>query len=173
MGRRLEDSAAGRLLIQILLVATLLAIVTVNIPASQLKQDLGRLTTPYLLATGLDQNWAVFSNPRVISAYVYGVVDFADGSSTTIGIPAPSSFWDAFVDYRWQKYEEIIRPDDGVPYWSNYARYLADQARGGDRQPVRVTLVRRWSESNPPGPGPDRGAWRENTFYVLTLGAGA
>lgn len=173
MGRRLEESVVGRLVIQVLLAATLLAMVAVNLPKSQLKYDLARVVAPYVEATGLDQNWAVFSNPRTISAYVYGVVDFADGSSTTIGIPAASGFWDAFVDYRWQKYEEVIRPDDGAVYWPDYARYLADQVRGGDHEPVRVSLVRRWSESNPPGPGPDRTGWQEHTFYVLTLGAGA
>jgi hypothetical protein len=169
---RIEQSAVGRLLIDVVLLVSLLAIVVVNLPASQLKQDLARLTAPYVRATGLDQNWAVFSNPRTISAYVYGVVDFADGSSTTIGIPAASGFWAAFVDYRWQKYEEIIRPDDGAAYWPDYARYLAAQVRDGDHEPVRVSLVRRWSESNPPGPGPDRAAWQEATFYALTLGAG-
>jgi hypothetical protein len=166
---RLESTVTGRVLVNALLVATLLSIAVVNLPSSELKQDLGRLTTPIVGATGLDQNWAVFSNPRTLSAYVYGVVEFADGSTTTVGIHTRSGPG-SYVDYRWQKYEEVIRPDDGAAFWPDYARYLARQAGGDGRKPVQVSLVRRWSDSNPPGPGPARGPWQQHTFYVLTLG---
>ena len=44
-------------------------------------------------------------------------------------------------------------------------------ARAEGRQPVRVSLVRRWADSNAPGPGPARGPWHEFTFYVETVGA--
>jgi hypothetical protein len=172
MPARLETTRAGRALVNLLLVATMLSIIVVNLPASQLRQDLARLTSPFTDATGLDQNWAVFSAPRTLSAYVYGVVEFADGSTTTVGIDTRSGLG-AYVDYRWQKYEEVIRPDDGAPFWEGYARYLARQTDDGGRDPVRVSLVRRWSESNPPGPGPARGPWQEHTYYVLTLGGGS
>jgi hypothetical protein len=172
MPAHLEQTAAGRALVSAGLVVTLLSIGVVNLPASQLRQDLGRLTTPYVAATGLDQNWSVFSNPRTLSAYVYGVVDFADGSTRTVGIDTRSGLG-SYVDYRWQKYEEVIRPDDGAPFWRDYARYLARQAYDHGPRPLRISLVRRWSESNPPGPGPARGPWQEHTFYVLTLGGGA
>jgi hypothetical protein len=168
---RLEDTAAGRVLVNLVLVATLLSIVVVNLPTSQLKQDLARLTTPYIGATGLDQNWAVFSSPRILSAYVYGVVEFADGSTTTVGIDTRPGLG-AYVDYRWQKYEEVIRPDDGAAFWPPYARYLARQVRHDGPEPVQVSLVRRWSDTNPPGPGPARGPWQQHTFYVLRLGGG-
>ena len=172
MPARLEDTAAGRVLVNVILVVTLLTIAVVNVPASQLKQDLGRLTFPVMDATGLDQNWGVFSSPRTLSAYVYGVVEFADGSTTTVGINTRLGLG-SLIDYRWQKYEETIRPDDGADFWPPYARYLARQAGGDGREPVRVSLVRRWSDTNPPGPGPARGPWQEHTFYVLTLGGGS
>jgi hypothetical protein len=167
----LEQTAVGRVLVNLLLVATLLSIVVVNLPASRLRQDLARLTTPFIDVTGLDQNWAVFSSPRTLSAYVYGVVEFADGSTSTVGIDTTSGLG-SYVDYRWQKYEEVIRPDDGAPYWPDYARYLARQVGDDGRQAVQVSLVRRWSDSNPPGPGPARGPWQQHTFYVLALGGG-
>lgn len=165
----LEGTRVGRVGINALLLITLASIAVVNLPASALRDDLGRLTTPVVDATGLDQNWAVFSEPRTLSAYVYGVVEFADGSTTTVGIdtsPGPG----AYADYRWQKYEEVIRPDDGAPFWPDYARYLARQVPDGGPEPVQVSLVRRWSESNPPGPGPARGPWQADTFFVLPLG---
>jgi hypothetical protein len=168
---RLEDTNAGRAFVNLVLVATLASIVVGNLPASQLQQDLDRFTAPYTEATGLGQNWAVFSSPRALSAYVYGLIEFADGSTTIVGIETRSGLG-AYVDYRWQKYEEVIRPDDGAPFWESYARYLARQAAEDGSDPVQVSLVRRWSDTNPPGPGPERGPWQEHTFYVLTLGAG-
>jgi hypothetical protein len=168
---RVEQTVAGRVLVNVILVATLLSIIVGNVPASLLKDDLSRLTRPYADVTGLGQNWAVFSNPRTLSAYVYGVVEFADGSTTTVGIDTTSGLG-AYVDYRWQKYEEIIRRDDGAAFWPAYARYVAREASGDGREPVRVSLLRRWSETNPPGPGPARRPWKENTFYVLALGGG-
>lgn len=171
MSSSLEQTVVGRVLVNALLVATLLSIVVVNLPASELRHQLSRLTTPYVDATGLDQNWAVFSQPRTISAYVDGVVEFADGSTTTESIYTTAGLG-SYVDYRWQKYEEVIRPDDGAPFWESYARYLARQASVSGRTPVKVSLVRRWSQSNPPGPGPARGPWHRHTYYVLTLGGG-
>jgi hypothetical protein len=166
---RLEATRAGRVLVNALLVVTLLSIAVVNLPDSALKQDLSRLTTPFTDATGLDQNWAVFSEPRTLSAYVYGVIEFADGSTTTVGIDTTAGLG-AYVDYRWQKYEEVIRPDDGAAFWPDYARYLARQVPDDSPEPVQVSLVRRWSDSNPPGPGPARGPWQASTFFVLPLG---
>lgn len=165
----LEATRAGRALVNVLVVATVLSIAVVNLPDSQLKADAARLTTPFVDATGLDQNWSVFSDPRTLSAHVYGVVEFADGSTTTMGIDTSAGLG-AYVDYRWQKYEEVIRPDSGAWLWPDYARYLGRQSARDGRTPVRVSLVRNWSESNPPGPGPARGPWREHTFYVLALG---
>jgi hypothetical protein len=147
---------------------TVLAIIVLNMPNSALKRDAGQITNPFAQAVGLDQNWGIFSAPRTISAYVNGRVDFADGSSIVIPISTAHGFG-AFVDYRWQKYEEAIRGDDGEPLWAAYARYLAGQARSASRVPVRVSLIRRFSETRPPGPGPLRGPWHNFTFFVYVV----
>jgi hypothetical protein len=158
----------GRAVISLFVAFTVVAIVVVNMPSSVLKTDAGRITDPFVQAVGLDQNWAIFSAPRSISAYVDGRVDFADGSSVVIPISTDHGFG-AFVDYRWQKYEELIRGDDGKPLWAAYAHYLAQEARTASRVPVRVSLMRRFSETRPPGPGPLRGPWRTFTFFVYTV----
>jgi hypothetical protein len=167
---RLEGTPAGRAVISVFLGFTVLAILVVNMPSSVLKSDLARVTDPFVQATGLDQNWAIFSQPRDVSAYVEARVDFADGSSRVVPIPASGGLGN-LVDYRWQKYEEMIRPDSGRPYWADYARYVAAQVRTREHVPVRVDLVRRYAATRPPGPGPVRDPWAESTFFVYDLRA--
>jgi hypothetical protein len=164
----LEKSAWGRALISLLLLAIVGAIVVVNLPNSQLKEDLGKAAWPFVNATGLDQNWAVYSEPRTTSAYVEAKVEFADGSTTEVGIPHSPGIA-AYADYRWQKFEEIIRPDSGKALWPAYAEYVAKSVRKGGHEPVRVSLIRRWSDTRPPGPGPVRDPWSSFTFYVLNV----
>jgi hypothetical protein len=167
---RLEKSAWGQMLISLLLLAVVGAIVAINLPDSQLKIDAGKVARPFVDATGLDQNWGIFADPRTVSAYVEAHVDFADGSTKVVGIPASSGL-SAYADYRWQKYEEVIRPDDGKALWPAYAQYVANKVRKAGHEPVKVSLVRRFSETRPPGPGPERDPWTSFTFYVLKLKA--
>jgi hypothetical protein len=112
----------------------------------------------------------VFAEPRDISAYVDARVDYSDGTSSVHPIPGASGL-DAYVDYRWQKYEEVIRPDDGKQLWPAYANYIAGLARAEGRDPVRITLIRRWSPTLPPGPGPERGPWQQAVMGVFPVGA--
>jgi hypothetical protein len=166
---KFERSAVGRLIISVGVVVVLFAIVVVNMPDSQIRRDASRYTLPVVNATGLNQNWGIFSDPRTLSAYVDGRIDFADGSSSLVMI-STSDWLGAYADYRWQKYEEVIRPDSGSPYWHDYAEYLAANARKGGRRPIRVTIIRLFAQSLPPGPGPSHDAWQESTMYVLNLG---
>ncbi len=166
---RFERSVAGRVLISIAVVVVIVAVVVLNMPDSQLRSDASRYTLPVVNATGLNQNWAIFSDPRTISAYVDGRIDFSDGPSSVV--PISTSDWlGAYADYRWQKYEEVIRADSGRPYWHDYAEYLAANARKSGRVPVRVTIFRLYADTLPPGPGPSHGAFEESTMYVLNLG---
>ena len=160
---------AGRIVISVAVVVVLVAVVVLNMPDSQLRSDASRYTLPVINATGLNQNWGIFSDPRTISAYVDGRIDFSDGSSTVVRI-STSNWLGALADYRWQKYEEMIRPDSGQPYWRDYAEYLAAGARKPGPVPVRVTIFRLFAQTLPPGPGPQQGPWQESTMYVLNLG---
>ena len=168
MQARLERSTLGQAVISLLVVAVVGAILVINMPDSQLKRDLGRVTTPLVNATGLDQNWGIFAAPRTISAYVDAHVRFSNGTTSVVKLPTGSGIA-AYANYRWQKYEEVLRPDDGKPYWNAYAQYVANGARKSGKQPVQVSLVRRWAETRPPGPGPAHGPWQEYTFYVLNV----
>jgi hypothetical protein len=163
-----ERTVTGQVVISIGLLVTVGAIVIGNLPDSGLKATLGAATQPILNASGLQQQWGVFAEPRTVSAYVDARLDFADGSAATYPIPdSPGSA--AYVDYRWQKYEEMIRPDDGKSLWASYADYLANQARAQGRDPVRVTLIRRWADTLPPGPGPERGPWQQAVMAAFPM----
>lgn len=158
-------SVIGRAVASVGLAFIVSAIVIGNIPCSALRTTLDVATEPFREATGVEQFWAMYSNPRDISAYVDGRIDNADGTSIVYPMP-DSRGLAAYSDYRWQKYMEVIRPDDGKSLWPAYADYLADRARSEGHDPVRVTLVRRWAQTLPPGPGPAHGPWQEVTLYV-------
>jgi hypothetical protein len=165
LGRTLEESAVGRALISVGVVATVLAVLVVNMPESHVRADLLPVVAPYLRMTGLDQNWGVFAPPRTISAYVEGRVTDADGRVSVVTLSSPPGI-PAYADYRWQKFGERLRLDANQRLWAPYARFLADQARAEGRRPVAVALVRRWASTRPPGPGPQRDPWQEFTFFA-------
>ena len=169
MQARIESTAPGRGLIGVGVAVTVLAVLVLDMPDSQIRSHLMAVVGPYVRATGLDQDWGVFAPPRKISVFVEAHVDDADGSTATVTLPGRPGIG-AYADYRWGKFEERVRLDANDRLWEPYARFLFDRARADGRSPVRVSLVRRWADTLPPGPGPARGPWREFTFYVLQVG---
>jgi hypothetical protein len=169
MQARIESSAAGRALISGILIVTLAAIMVTNLPDSEIKARLLGLTQPYLNATGLDQDWAIFSpNPRGTVVYVEGRIDYANGTTSAWPIPARSGIW-AYSDYRWHKFGEYVQLDANKWMWYPFAKYIASRAHAYGHEPVRVTLVRRWFQLLPPGLGPDHGPWNNFPFFTLDL----
>lgn len=166
----IEKSVAGQAVISVALIFTVAAILVGNAPDSGLTAALSDWTQPFLNATGLSQEWGMFSQPRTFSAYVEGVIDDSDGTFSVYRIPSRRGLG-ASVDYRWQKYEELMRQDDGKWLWAAYAEYLANRARADGRDPVRVTLIERWTATLPPSRGPERGPWQEWIMGVFPVGA--
>ena len=168
-GERLEASPAGRALISAVLVVTCAAIGVTNLPSSEIKDRLVGHAQPYLVATGLDQDWGMFApDPRVETVVVSARVDDADGTSSVWRTPARPGLG-AYVDYRWQKLGEHVHQDDQAWMWPAFARRLADRSRAAGRHPIRVTLLRGWCPLAPPGAGPECGPWREYAFHTLRL----
>jgi len=169
MRPRIAKSVAGQVLINIGLIFTVVAIIVGNMPDSGLTAALGKWTQPMLNVTGLQQDWGVFSPPPTTSAYVDARIDYSDGTFSVYSIPSRRGLAE-YSDYRWQKYEESIGPDDGEAQWATYAQYLANRARADGRDPVRATLIRRWSDTLPPGAGPEHGPWHEDVMGVFPMG---
>lgn len=164
--RGLARTAWGRAMLSVFLVVTLAAVISSVMPQGTLKNGLTPVALPFLVATGLDQRWGVFSpNPRQDTAFVSARVVHADGTVAVYPIPGGtglSEYW----DYRWLKYgERMWTLRTASDERATYARWVVDQDKAAGGDPVRVILLRHTRDSNPPGPGPDYGPWTDVTFY--------
>ncbi len=174
MQQRLESSRAGRAAISVFIVVTIVSVAVWNLPPSAIKEDALAVTAPYIRATGLNQNWGVFSpNPRRHSLFLSARVRYADGSEEVLSPPRGGALVGGYWDYRWRKWAEWASMDENSELWRPTADWFAGRARAQGRDPVSVTLVRRWRDLLPPGPGPSRGEWQEYVFYTYQVpGAG-
>lgn len=162
-----RERVPTRPLLSLVVAGIVLVIVCGNFSDAGIQGTLKRTTQPIRTITGLNQHWDAFApDPRTDSTYVDGRVDYVDGSSTTYRITTRRGLG-AYVDYRWQKFEESFWTRED--HWFRYAMYLAERSVAEGRDPLRVTLIRRSSETLPPGPGPERGPWVETPMFVLDL----
>jgi hypothetical protein len=167
---RLEGSSAGRAAISVLIVVTVLSVVVWNLPESELKRQALEVVRPYVLATGLEQNWGVFSpDPRRQTLDLVARVRFADGSEETLIVPRSDRFVGVYWDYRWLKWVEWATSDAQRQLWQPAAAWFAHRAGADGRRPVSVTLVRRWHQLLPPGDGPERGGRDEYAYYTYQV----
>jgi hypothetical protein len=167
---RLESSAVGRAVISAFAVVTVVALALWNLPDSEIKRKALTVVRPYVTALGLEQNWGVFApDPRRESLELVARVEYADGTERTLEVPRGDPFVGEYWDYRWRKWYEWARADAYQNLWDPGARWFARVAADEGGTPVRVTLVRRWRESLPPGPGPARSEWHEFAYYTLNL----
>ena len=169
--QRIERSRAGQALITAGVVAIFAILLFWNIPDSQLRSEgLDLVRTPANLV-GLDQNWRVFApNPRRISLDLYAVVEYADGETVTWQVPDESEpFLSPYRTYRWRKWMEHVRLDDKRGLWRPAAEWIAREYTVGDREPVKVSLVRRWYDLPAPGSGAEKPGWNEYTYYELDV----
>jgi hypothetical protein len=174
MQERLESSAAGRLAISILIIATVFSVVAWNLPESAIKERALRVAGPYIRATGLYQNWGVFSpDPRRHSLQLVARIRYADGSENTLSVPRGGRLVGGYWDYRWRKWMEWATTDARSFLWEPAAAWFARRAAAEGQQPVQVTLIRRWQPTLPPGPGPSRAPWREYAYYTYDVPSGA
>jgi hypothetical protein len=167
---RLESTTAGRAVISVFVLVTVLCLVFWNLPDSELKAQSERVVRPYILATGLNQNWGVFApDPRRQVLDLVARVRYADGSEATLEYPRGGRLIGSYWDYRWRKWYESVRLDRREDLWAPAAAWFAQRERARGRRPVEVTLVRRWYALLPPGEGPERGPWQEFAFYTYEV----
>jgi hypothetical protein len=165
---RLETSAAGRAAISVFIAATVASVVAWNLPESELKRDALEVARPYVLATGLNQNWGVFApDPRRQSLEVVADVRYADGARETLTLPRGGRVLGGYWDYRWRKWMEGARTDEHDDLWEPTAAWFARRAAADGRRPVSVTLVRRWRDNLPPGFG--SGPAQEYAYYTYEV----
>ena len=162
---RLESSDWGRSLLSVFIGLILGTLLLIQLPGSYLRSEAVDIVDPFANATGLDQDWAVFApEPRKLSIDLVANISYADGSRRRWRIPRSNNFFGIYWDYRWIKYMEHVNRDVNKYLWVPLARWVAREKDGAS--PVtRVDLIRRWSNLNPPGPGPDQSPWQEYKFF--------
>ncbi len=171
--QRLEESAAGRGMLSTLIVVTLIAIVAINLPQSELRRQLLRPGQPYLNALGVDQNWSLFApDPRRVVIDVSASVAYDDGRSVRWSFPHDDAVIGTYRDYRWRKWEEnLISPLNAAPLWRSAALWAAGQETRSGHAVTGVSLIERFAPLAPPGVTPSVGPTQQRVFYRLRLPA--
>jgi hypothetical protein len=169
--QRLEDSPVGRGILSTLIVITLVAIVAINLPGSDLRSRLLRPAQPYLNVLGLDQNWALFApNPRRVVIDVFAQVSFEDGVQRIWRFPHDGPLIGTYRDYRWRKWaENLIAPSNAVALWRPAALWAAAREQRAGHDAVEVRLIEHYHLIAPPGVVPESGPTLTNAFYTLRL----
>jgi hypothetical protein len=167
---RIESSGLGRAAISLFVVATLVAIVGTNLPASTLRSDLMSPGQPYLNALGLDQDWALFApDPRRTVIGLEAVVRYEDGTTATWTIPNDDPIVGAYRDYRWRKWMENVIMPTSQTLWRGAALWAAREEASPQKREFDVTLVRREANLLAPGTTPLRAPWTTQAFFQLRL----
>lgn len=169
---RFEARRAGRLLISGFLLATLAAVIVTNLPESRLRGEAMSLAGPYLVATGMDQDWRVFApDPRRSSIELRAEVAYADGHTAVWRPPAGDDLVGATWDYRWLKWvENSIQDVRSNTLWRPAARFVAGEMSRPGTRVTSVTLVRRWRDLPRPGATGRAPRWKSYAFYDLPMG---
>ncbi len=168
---RFERSPFGRGILSVLILITLIAIVAINLPNSDLRRIIMKPGQPYLNALGLDQAWGVFApDPRRSSIDVSGVVTYDDGRVAQWTLPRNGALIGSYTDYRWGKWEEfLIQPGVGSSLWLPAAQWVASQEVRPGHAIKRVVLVERYRQLFAPGVTPSQGPTQRVVFYSLSL----
>ena len=166
-GRRLEQSAAGQLLLTAFMLTLIGSVLLWNLPPGRPRDAARPVVGPLVQAIGLEQDWALFApEPRAFSVGVFATVTHAGGRTETWTPPQGGLLLTPYRTYRWQKYVERLRADDYAGLWEPTARWVARQA--GD-DVTQVVLTRTFRDVAEPGSGQPRPAGGSFDFYTLDL----
>jgi hypothetical protein len=166
--QRIEASPAGRLIVSFFVVVVVIATVLWNLPGSEIKRLALPVVRPFMQATGLQQNWGVFSpDPRRQVIDIVALFRYADGTTGSWRPPDANPVVGGYRTYRWRKWAEDVRLDDEQHLWRPAAAWALREADHRGREPVQITLVRRWRDLPPPGIEKDE-RWREFPMFTAT-----
>ncbi len=166
-----HDTFAGRLLIGFLASLLVVAVVSWNLPAGRVRDDLRDEFRPLVRTLGLDQSWALFSpDPSRTSVDVRAEIHRADGTVVIDRFPGGDPLVGALREYRWRKLERRVRDEDYRRLWEPTATWFAEQHGSAENPVVRVVLIRRLSTTPEPASGDER-TWSEEEFYSLDFEA--
>lgn len=167
---RVEANPVVRAIVSVLLVVMLVGVLQANLRPSYLREQLGRVTSHYTNAIGLDQDWALFApQPRPFSLALVGEVTYADGTKSIWRLPRGDNVLGGYWDYRWLKWIEYAVDENRKFLFKPAAEYIArDSAKRGTTV-VQVALLRNETPNNPPGQKPEHGKFSSARYYVLNV----
>lgn len=169
---KLESDPLGRASITGVIIFVLGTLLASNLPDSGLQRVIADVVRPVRNGVGLDQAWGVFApDPRSTVYDFEARITYDDGTTARWRFPDGDPVISSYRDYHWQKFSESVRLDNQKQLWRPFAAWLAQLHDARDRHPVSVTLIRRWSDLNPPGTNPDRGPWNSYEFFTLEVDA--
>lgn len=170
--QRFEGTAAGRALISLFILVTVVSVVVTNLPdTSYTRKTLSERTQPYVNAIGLDQAWGVFApDPRRESIGLKARITYADGATEDWSPPERNAVFGGYSDYRWRKLMENVVADDGKSIRSEQmALWVAREQRTRREAPTAVTLIKRVSPNSPPGVDRERKPYTETQFFDYSV----
>lgn len=166
---RVAGTKLGRAALSILMACFCVFLVVWNLPSSEIRGAIRPGLRPVVEALALDQDWGVFApNPTTVSIAVEADVELADGTVVHYEFPDGDPFIGAYREFRWRKFERLIRQDDSSGrYWRRTAEWIA--ARYADDDPVRVTLIRYFATTPEPDAEGDAAVktWDSHEFFTL------
>ena len=149
----------------------LVAIVCWAVPLNTLLVSLVNYETrPYMVLTGLDQNWGLFAPiPLSLNCRVEAEITYADGFMTVWKFPLPQDFGHSYFKERDRNWgNSSIRMNANFALWPDAARYVARLNNNRSSPPASIKFVRYWAQIGPPGyHGPE--PWENYAFFTYTV----
>lgn len=158
---RVEASPHGRRFLSVCLALIVAAVVTWNLPPSEVRAVAAPVVEPFVNSSGLDQRWNLFApNPPLQTYELVAVIEYADGSQV---------LWRSPRNDRWRKWLGVIRSERSRRLWEPTAAWIAGHHDNGGRRTVRVELVSRRRDLPAPGSDLPQQAWEEEVFYTYEV----
>jgi hypothetical protein len=176
--RRSPEFTPRRAIISGFIAFHLIAILcTATPPISRATTMLKTKVEPYLLLTGLQQVWAMFSpDPPTFANYLEAEVIYHDGHRTIWKFPLPSDsgYYRRYFLERYRKWaNDYVRNDGFSGLWPDACRFIAYTNNNRAAPPDTVKLIRRWlpippvDSAVPAGPE----VWQRYAYYTCPVKA--
>jgi len=123
---------------------------------SQFVVDSVALVRPYILWSGLFQDWNMFSPmPKATNTYLQAVVIYKDGSTQMWDFPRMEllSLTQKYSKERYRKFVEILLDQNNAALRPDVARYVARLPGIREKDPQQILLMVKWSNILPNGDG--------------------
>ncbi len=110
---------------------------------------------PYMWYLGLWQCYVVFApRPRSFNLYLTATIWKKDGTRSEYKLPNPPDYnqFERMTKERYRKYViDNLNSDDNKFLWPDAAKWIARMYYTPENPPVKVELVRHWTDVMPPG----------------------